>query len=203
MKYWIKIDRLMAWVLFATMLTYLISGYGMTKGLIDSSLARTIHNQVLTYIMLVTFVFHSAFAIRLALMRWKIWNTYGKWLWIIFYALFIFGFIYIDKFYQKPSLSFGSENSKVTQTANSGSDNSSPIATSIKTFTASELSKYNGQNGNPAYVAVDGDVYDLSSVFQDGKHFSHYAGTELTNVFYTYHAKSVLAKYPIVGSFVK
>ena len=32
-----------------------------------------------------------------------------------------------------------------------------------KVFTLEELAMYNGQNGNPAYVAVNGLVYDLSS----------------------------------------
>jgi predicted heme/steroid binding protein len=31
-----------------------------------------------------------------------------------------------------------------------------------KTFTMTELAQYNGQNGQPAYVAVDGVVYDVS-----------------------------------------
>jgi len=72
-----------------------------------------------------------------------------------------------------------------------------------KTFTLAQLASYNGLNGQPAYVAVDGDVYDLTAKFQQGKHFSHYAGTELTNAFYSYHAKKSLANYPIVGALVK
>ena len=31
-----------------------------------------------------------------------------------------------------------------------------------KTFTKEELSKYDGQNGQPAYVAIEGVVYDVS-----------------------------------------
>jgi predicted heme/steroid binding protein len=34
----------------------------------------------------------------------------------------------------------------------------------LKVFDAAELAKYDGQNGNPAYVAVDGKVYDVSNV---------------------------------------
>ncbi len=33
-----------------------------------------------------------------------------------------------------------------------------------KTFTLEELKQFNGQNGQPAYVAVDGVVYDVSNV---------------------------------------
>jgi len=78
-----------------------------------------------------------------------------------------------------------------------------PTTPTTKTFTLAELAKYNGLNGQPAYVAVDGDVYDLTAKFQQGKHFSHYAGTELTNAFYSYHAKRSLANYPIVGVLAK
>ena len=31
-----------------------------------------------------------------------------------------------------------------------------------KIFTKNELAQYNGQNGQPAYVAVQGVVYDVS-----------------------------------------
>jgi predicted heme/steroid binding protein len=104
-----------------------------------------------------------------------------------------------------------------TKSTNSSSDNisTSVIATPANTeasqeevnstqeatFTKEELSKYNGQNGTAAYVAVDGIVYDMSSVFKNGSHFSHIAGTELTNAFYSYHAKSAITKYPVVGKF--
>jgi predicted heme/steroid binding protein/YHS domain-containing protein len=33
----------------------------------------------------------------------------------------------------------------------------------LRTFTAEELKKYNGKDGMPAYAAVDGIVYDLTS----------------------------------------
>ena len=50
-------------------------------------------------------------------------------------------------------------------------------------FTIDELSKYNGKNGNPAYVAYKGKVYEVtdSSFWMDGDHLgSHEAGKDLT-----------------------
>ncbi len=52
-----------------------------------------------------------------------------------------------------------------------------------KKFTVEELSKYDGQNGNPAYIAYKGKVYDVtnSSFGLDGDHLgAHQAGKDLT-----------------------
>lgn len=122
----------------------------------------------------------------------------------IFFAAFFGSFVYVDRYYQqeeKTSVQSGLNENIKDGDQNNASDSS--VTTEEKTFTLSELSKYNGENGNPAYVAVDGNVYDLSSVFQAGKHYSHYAGKELTSAFYSYHIKSALSKYPMVGKIVK
>lgn len=69
-------------------------------------------------------------------------------------------------------------------------------------FTRTELALYNGQNGKPAYVAVNRTVYDLTTVFVQGMHFSHFAGQELTGAFFRQHAPVALAGYPVVGVLV-
>lgn len=33
----------------------------------------------------------------------------------------------------------------------------------MQEFTLEELKKYNGKNGNPAYIAVNGKVYDVTN----------------------------------------
>ncbi|MEJ1321032.1 cytochrome b5 domain-containing protein [Latilactobacillus sakei] len=42
-----------------------------------------------------------------------------------------------------------------------------------KIFTKETLAQYNGQDGQPSYVAVEGIVYDLSAMgpWEGGKHF--------------------------------
>ncbi len=69
-------------------------------------------------------------------------------------------------------------------------------------FTLEELAKYDGSNGDPAYVAVDGIVYDVSldATWGGGTHFGLYAGKDLTNQFNGCHGnKEILENLPKVG----
>lgn len=71
-----------------------------------------------------------------------------------------------------------------------------------KEFTIAELAKYDGASGNPAYVAVNGIVYDvsLSSVWGGGTHFGLYSGRDLTTEFKSCHnMQEILNKLPRVG----
>lgn len=71
-----------------------------------------------------------------------------------------------------------------------------------KTFTVEELSQFNGQNGQPAYVAIDGNVYDVTGVaaWQGGQHHGNVAGKNLSAaILKSPHGKGVLNKLPLVG----
>ena len=71
-----------------------------------------------------------------------------------------------------------------------------------KEFTLEELAQYNGSNGKPSYVAIDGIVYDLSKVpaWNGGKHFDgNTAGKDLTAQFKSCHGMSTLKNLPKVG----
>lgn len=73
-----------------------------------------------------------------------------------------------------------------------------------KVFTVEELAKYNGKDGNAAYVAVDGKVYDLSAVPQwsNGSHAggSLQAGADQSDAIgRSPHGKKVLENLPVVG----
>ena len=73
-----------------------------------------------------------------------------------------------------------------------------------KEFTIEELSKYDGSLGNPAYIAVNGIVYDVSNspVWGGGTHFGAVAGMDLTSQFEKCHKGdlSKLKNLPIVGT---
>ena len=55
-----------------------------------------------------------------------------------------------------------------------------------KVMTRDELAKYNGQAGQPAYVAVEGVIYDVSAkpAWQGGRHHGNLAGQD--SVSYTH-----------------
>lgn len=71
-----------------------------------------------------------------------------------------------------------------------------------KTFTLEELSKYNGKNGNPAYIAVDGIVYDVTfeATWAAGKHFGLEAGNDVSKEYKDCHeGQEILSKLKKIG----
>ena len=84
----------------------------------------------------------------------------------------------------------------------------SSSAEEMRTFTLEELSQYNGKDGQPAYVVVDGVVYDVTNVeaWKDGEHKNGLtAGNELTEEITNQspHGIKVLEGLPIVGELVE
>lgn len=74
----------------------------------------------------------------------------------------------------------------------------------MKAFTREELAQYNGKNGNPAYIAVDGKVYDVTNAppWNGGKHNGYEAGKDLTEEIKSKspHGVSKLKGIPVVGT---
>ena len=69
-------------------------------------------------------------------------------------------------------------------------------------MTKDELSVHNGRDGQKAYVAYKGNVYDVTSSGEwiDGKHHGHSAGMDLTPMMHTApHGDDVLDKFPVVA----
>lgn len=75
-----------------------------------------------------------------------------------------------------------------------------------RTFTIDELLKLNGRDGNLAYIAVNGVVYDVTNnaVWAAATHFGLSAGKDLTNEFASCHSgqQQILNKLPVVGRLI-
>lgn len=205
-KFLTKVDRISAWVLLVTFILYIISGYGLTRGLIDRSVSQGLHVQYLPLIIIIAFTLHVGLALRLAFVRWQAWNKFSKTVLILACMAFLGFFVYVELFYQGMSRpeQTGPEMEIEYSQLDEGLEIdivSEPLeeASGLRIFTLEELSYYDGQDGRPAYVAVDGIVYDNTEVFGDGHHYSHLAGQELTEEFYSYHVLEEIIKYPVVG----
>ena len=72
----------------------------------------------------------------------------------------------------------------------------------LPTFTLDELSEYDGKNGNKAYVAYEGIVYEVTDVpqWKEGEHFGNVAGTDVTEaISKAPHGNSIFEKLEMVG----
>lgn len=70
-------------------------------------------------------------------------------------------------------------------------------------MTKQELAQYDGREGRPAYIAVNGRIYDVSgsSLWPEGDHQGeHQAGQDLTLELQTApHVRAVIERFPVVG----
>ena len=76
----------------------------------------------------------------------------------------------------------------------------------LRQFTQLQLRRYSGENGQPAYVAYQGRVYDVSKsrYWRDGLHEDlHWAGFDLTEFLADApHGAEHFARFPLVGELV-
>ncbi len=90
----------------------------------------------------------------------------------------------------------------LTQGLQNGARMNNPQPSADRLFTLEDLSRYNGRNGNPAYVAVNGVVYDVTNnaAWDGATHFGLTAGTGVTSQFASCHAgQPILSKLKVVG----
>lgn len=72
-------------------------------------------------------------------------------------------------------------------------------------LTLEELAMYDGKNGNDAYVAVNGVIYDVTGVaaWTNGTHNGNMAGTDVSSAINNApHGTSVLDGLDVVGTLI-
>ena len=94
-----KIYRLSALVLLIAIVFYVVSGYGITKGVIDEQSARWLHLEFLPVVMVLAFIGHVSLAIRITLIRWQQWNKISMAILILVFGALLAGFAYVEYFY--------------------------------------------------------------------------------------------------------
>ena len=75
MKFWLLLIRLNRWAGYALaviVLLYLVSGYGMTRGLIDPGTATRLHQDILPLPLFAVLAIHLSSAIRTGLLRLRL-----------------------------------------------------------------------------------------------------------------------------------
>jgi hypothetical protein len=93
-KFLIKLNRFSAWILLALIVVYIITGYGMLKGIIDPVFSRYLHNILLPIPLFIFFILHICISSSCALRRWgafkdsKSANIYALILGLILLILF-------------------------------------------------------------------------------------------------------------------
>jgi hypothetical protein len=92
-KYLVKFDRFCAWFLVALFVAFFISGFGETKGIISTQLAKYLHETILPVPGAIAFAFHSAYGMHVAIKRWKRWGPIPRTLLILYAAAIIIGIL--------------------------------------------------------------------------------------------------------------
>lgn len=75
----------------------------------------------------------------------------------------------------------------------------------LRVFSAQELTAFDGKEGRLAYVGYENLIYDVtaSPLFEEGKHFSHLSGQDLTEFMANApHGGEVFAEFEVVGRLI-
>ena len=104
----------------------------------------------------------------------------------------------------------GNGGSETTAPADGGTVDEKPVVEG-KTFTLAELAEFNGKSGKPAYVAVDGVVYDVtgSAQWPEGDHtpcnLDAMAGRDLSRILdqAPTRMRGYIEARPVVGTLQK
>jgi len=94
-KFLIKLSRFSAWLLLVLIILFIISGFGMTKQIIDPVWATNLHNNILPIFLFTFFVLHVAINSSYALRRWKVFsNQKTIYAYILIFSLVLWAFFF-------------------------------------------------------------------------------------------------------------
>ena len=75
LKWFTLINRYGQWCLAVIMLLFIISGYGMTAGIMDRDLARKLHIDILPIPLFLLMLIHLYLPFRSKLTEWRLFKT--------------------------------------------------------------------------------------------------------------------------------
>lgn len=104
-KFFMKFDRFCAWLLVAIMAIFIISGYGMTKGVISAEFSKWLHETLLPVPGTVAFAFHSAYGMHISFKRWKCWGRIPLIILTVYGTALVLGVIIFEYMLKVPGAS--------------------------------------------------------------------------------------------------
>jgi len=85
-----SISKISGWILLFLLFLYFLSGYGMTKGIIDYSTSQKLHNSILPLSFLFFLILHIFFPVKVFLLKFIKDER-----WINIYLIILFSIIYL------------------------------------------------------------------------------------------------------------
>lgn len=70
-----RLSRCTAWIAFVVILLFILTGYGMTKRIIDPDLAKFLHNKILPVALIVSLLAHGGICARATFRRWGVFKS--------------------------------------------------------------------------------------------------------------------------------
>ena len=69
-----KLSRYSAWVVTLIIVLYIITGYGMTKRIVDPDWAKRLHQHILPIPLFVALLLHGGLCARGSVRRWRVFK---------------------------------------------------------------------------------------------------------------------------------
>lgn len=123
----------------------------------------------------------------------------NRWLWLALISMVLAMFVFAGC--GSPDTAAPAE--EADEVAEPDEEETSEEADEENVFTLDEIAQFDGKDGRPAYIVVDGIVYDVTNVgpWRSGSHYGFEAGADVTDALASAapHGVSMLNQAEIVG----